>query len=134
MFQALGRKEAGISFATLNSIIDNKVDNNLPLVVVDAASGSPIITDGVAMIKNAQHPNAAKAFIDFVGGAEFQAALANEFNRLPTHPEAIAASPEWMAEITVTPMDVDWAKLATVQSEWMQKWDTEVKSSGKDAQ
>ncbi len=134
MYQAIGRKEAGVSFATLNDIVDNKINNNLPLEIIDATSGSPIITDGVAMIKNAPHPNAAKAFVEFVGGAEFQAVLANEFNRLPTHPAAIAASPAWMAEITVTPMDVDWAKLATVQSEWMQKWDAEIKDTGKDVQ
>ena len=132
MFQALGRKEAGISFATLNSIIDNKIKNNLPLEIIDASSGSPVITDGIALIKGAKHPNAAKAFIDFAGGVKIQALLANKFNRLPTLPEAIKSSPKWMAETSFKVMTVDWKKLATVQSEWMQKWDTEVKDTGKD--
>jgi iron(III) transport system substrate-binding protein len=134
MFQAIGRKEAGISFATLNSIIDNKIKNNIPLEVVDAKSGSPVITDGIAMIKNAKHPNAAKAFMEFAGSAEFQAMLANEFNRMPTHPDAIQRSPEWMGEIQFKVMEVDWAKLSASQSEWMQKWDAEIKNAKKDAQ
>lgn len=132
MFQAIGRKEAGISFATLNSIIDNKVKNNIPLEIINATSGSPVITDGIALIKGAKHPNAAKAFIDFAGGVKIQALLANEFNRMPTHPEAIKSSPKWMAETSFEVMNVDWKSLASIQSEWMQIWDTEVKDTGKD--
>ncbi len=132
MFQAIGRKEAAISFATLNSIIDNKLKNNLPLEVIDATSGSPVITDGIALINNAKHPNAAKAFIDFAGSAEIQGLLASEFNRLPTHPQALDTSPAWMKEINFKIMEVDWQGLAKNQSEWMQKWETEIKSSEKD--
>jgi len=134
MFQALGRKEAGVTFATLNSIIDNKVKNNIPLEIVNATSGSPIITDGIALIKNAKNPKAAKAFIDFAGSAEMQAKLANEFNRMPTNNDAFASSPAWMGEIEITPMSVDWAALALIQSEWMQEWDAEIKDTSKDAE
>ncbi|HKL11157.1 MAG TPA: extracellular solute-binding protein [Clostridia bacterium] len=132
MFQAIGRQEAGISFATLNSIIDNKVNNKIPLEVVNAESGSPIITDGIALVKNGKNPNAAKAFIDFAGSAKIQGMLATEFNRMPTNPDAIAMSPQWMGEIEISPMDVDWADLAKKQSEWMQKWDAEFKDNAKD--
>lgn len=132
MFQAIGRQEAGISFATLNSIIDNKVNNNIPLEVVNAESGSPIITDGIALVKNCNNPNAAKAFIDFAGGAKAQGILATEFNRIPTNPDAMELSPEWMADIEISPMDVDWADLASKQSEWMQTWDAEYKDNAKD--
>ncbi len=134
MFQALGRKEASISFATLNSIIDNKVNNNLPLEIVNATSGSPIITDGIALINNAKHPNAAKAFIEFAGSAKIQALLATEFNRMPTNVDALAISPDWMGEIEITPMNVDWSDLASKQSDWMQTWDTDIKDSNKDAE
>ena len=131
-FQAVGRKEAAISFAVLNSVIDNKIKNKMPLEIIDAASGSPVITDGIALIKNARHPNAGKAFLDFAGSAKVQAMLANQFNRLPTHPEAIASSPKWMGEIKFKVMDVDWGALAAKQSEWMQHWDMEIKDSAKD--
>ncbi len=131
-FQAVGRKEAAVSFAVLNSIIDSIKDNKMPLEVVDAASGSPVITDGIALVKGAKHPNAAKAFIEFAGSPETQAMLAQKFNRMPTHPDAIASSPEWMGKITFKVMDVDWEALADKEAEWMQKWDMDVKDSGKD--
>ena len=132
-FQAIGRKEAGISFATLSSVIDNRENNNMPLEIVNAESGSPVITDCIGMIKNAKHPNAAKAFIEFAGGEKIQTLYANEFNRMPTHPEAIKNAPAWMGDIELNIMDVDWGKLSQSQSEWMQKWDSEVKDTQKDS-
>ena len=131
MMQSIGRKEAGISFSTLNDVLDNKINNNLPIEIVDLESGFPVITDGIAVIKNAPHPNAAKAFVEFAGSAEIQSMLANEFNRMPTHPDAYAQSPAWMDEVKFTVMDVDWVDLSAKQSEWMQKWDTEIKDAVK---
>jgi len=132
-FQSIGRKEAAISFAVLNSIIDNKINNQMPLETIDAQSGSPVITDGIALIKGAKHPNAGKAFIEFAGSPKIQSLLAHKFNRLPTHPAAIADSPKWMSETQFKVMDVDWGALSKKQSEWMQKWDSEIKDTGKDS-
>jgi iron(III) transport system substrate-binding protein len=132
LFQAIGRKEAAISFAVLNAIIDNKINNQIPLEPIDAQSGSPVITDGIALIKGAKNPNAGRAFIEFAGSPKIQSLLAKEFNRLPTHPAAIADAPKWMSEIQFKVMDVDWGALSAKQSEWMQKWDAEIKDSGKD--
>ena len=131
-FQAVGRKEAAISFAVLSSVIQNKIKNKIPLEIIDAASGSPVITDGIALVKNGKHPKAGRAFLDFAGSAKVQAMLANKFNRLPTHPDAMAASPKWMGQITLKVMDVDWGALAAKQSKWMQHWDLEIKDSAKD--
>lgn len=132
LFQAVGRKEAAVSFMVLNAIIDNKINNKMPLAIIDAQSGSPVITDGIALIHGARHPNAARAFIEFAGGAKVQAMLARKFNRLPTHPDALADSPEWMAETRFKVMDVDWRDLAAKQSAWIQKWDAEIKDGAKD--
>lgn len=130
-FQAVGRKEAAISFATQNTIIDNINKNNMPLEIIDAESGSVIITDGIAAIKNAPHPNAAKAFIEFAGSAEMQAKIANEFNRVPTLKAALADSPEWMQE-EYKKMDIDWTVISENQEAWLQKFDTEIRDASKD--
>lgn len=132
LFQAVGRKEAAVSFMVLNAIIDNKIKNKMPLAAIDAESGSPVITDGIALVHGAKHPNAAKSFIEFAGSAKVQALLAQKFNRLPTHPDALADSPEWMADTSFKVMDVDWQDLAAKQSGWIQKWDSEIKSVSKD--
>ena len=131
-FQAVGRKEAAISFAVLNSIIDNKMKNKMPLAYIDAKSGSPVITDGIALVKGCKHPEAGKKFLEFAGSAKIQAQLAQKFNRMPTLPAALPMSPDWMGEIDFKVMDVDWGALSKEQSKWMQHWDLEIKDSGKD--
>lgn len=132
LFQAVGRKEAAVSFMVLNDISDNRINNKMPIAAIDAASGSPVITDGIAFIHGAKHPEAGKAFVEFAGSAKVQAMLAQKFNRLPTHPDALAESPAWMADVKMKVMNVDWQDLASKQSAWMQKWDAEIKDGAKD--
>ncbi|SHI08946.1 extracellular solute-binding protein [Sporanaerobacter acetigenes] len=131
-FQAVGRKEAAISYAVLSSIIDNIEENDMPLTIVDAESGSPVITDAIAVIKGAKHPKAAEAFVEFAGSPEIQAKLANDFNRLPTHPEAIKNGKQWMKESNYKVMDVDWSVVSEKEAEWLQKWDTDIKDGNKE--
>lgn len=130
-FQAVGRKEAAISFAVQSAIIDGIEKNNMPLKIIDAKSGSPVITDGVAAIKNSPHPNAAKEFVEFVGSSDMQAKIANEFNRIPTLKAAIEKSPEWMKE-EYKAMNVDWSVISKNQDTWLQKFDTEIRDASKD--
>ncbi|MGL5256456.1 MAG: extracellular solute-binding protein [Proteocatella sp.] len=78
-----------------------------------------------AAIKNAPHPNAAKAFVEFAGSAEMQSKIANEFNRIPTLTSALESSPEWM-KTEYKAMDTDWGVVSQKQSEWLQKWNDEI--------
>lgn len=130
MFQAIGKGEAAIGYAVLSAITQNVDQNNMPLQVIDAESGSVVITDGIAAIKNAPHPNAAKAFVEFAGSAKVQAILANEFNRIPTLKSALTECPEWM-QTEYKAMDIDWSVIAANQSEWLQKFDNEICDSSK---
>ncbi len=130
LFQAIGKGEAAIGFSVLSAITQNRDKNNMPLEVIDAESGSVIITDGIAAIKNAPHPNAAKAFVEFAGSAEMQAKIANDFNRIPTLKSALKDSPEWM-QTEYKAMDTDWAVIAKNQSQWLQKFDSEILDANK---
>lgn len=123
MFQAVGKGEAAISMAVINDVIKNRDDNEMPLEMVIPDSGAVVITDCIAAIKNAPHPNAAAAFIEFVGGEEGQLLTANEFNRMPVLESVLAECPEWMqTEFSV--LDVDWAEISKNQSAWLEKWET----------
>ena len=130
-FQAVGKQEAPISFAVLSAITQNQTKNEMPLEIIDAESGSIVITDGVAAIKNAPHPNAAAAFVEFAGSPEVGALLANEQNRIPTLNSALADCPEWMST-EYKMMDVDWKVISENQNDWIQKFDTEIRDSSKD--
>ncbi|MFQ6871363.1 MAG: extracellular solute-binding protein [Romboutsia timonensis] len=130
MYSAIGKGEAAISIAVLSDIIDNKENNKMPLEIVDAESGSVVITDCVAALKNAPHPNAAAKFVDFVGSAKVQAMIANDFNRIPTLDSALKDSPAWMAT-DYKAMDVDWDVIGKNQSKWIEKWETDIIDNNK---
>ncbi|NMS90632.1 extracellular solute-binding protein [Clostridioides difficile] len=130
MYSAIGKGEAAISVAVLSDIIDNKEKNNMPLEVVDAESGSVVITDCVAALKNAPHPNVAAKFVDFVGSAKIQAMIANDFNRIPTLDSALKDSPKWMSK-EYKAMDVDWSVIGKNQSNWIEKWETDIIDNNK---
>ncbi|GAA0687984.1 extracellular solute-binding protein [Clostridium cadaveris] len=130
LFQAIGKDEAAIGFSVLSAITQNKDKNNMPLEVIDAKSGSVVITDGIAAIKNAPHPNAAKAFVEFAGSAEMQSKVANDFGRIPTLKSALKDSPEWM-QTEYKAMDTDWSVVSKNQSQWLQKFDNEILDANK---
>ena len=130
MYSAIGKGEAAISMATLSDIITNRDDNGMPFETIDATSGSVEITDCVAALKNAPHPNAAAAFVEFVGSAKVQTMLANDFNRIPTLDSALADSPKWM-QTEYKVMDVNWEEISKNQSAWIEKWETDIIDSNK---
>lgn len=124
MFQAVGKGEASISMAVINDILKNRDSNEMPLEMVIPSSGAVVITDCIAATNNAPHPNAAAAFIDFVGSKDCQVMAANDFNRMPVTDDILSECPEWMqTEFSVLP--VDWSEVSANQSEWLEKWETD---------
>lgn len=124
MFQAVGKGEASISMAVINDILTNRDDNEMPLEMVIPESGAVVITDCIAAIKDAPHPNAAAAFVDFVGSEAGQILAANDYNRMPVLDSVLADCPEWM-QTEFTPLDVDWNVISENQSAWLETWETD---------
>ncbi len=131
MFGSIAKKEGAIGYWTLSGIIQNINDNNMPFTVVAPESGAVVISDCVAMINGAKNEANARAFIEFAGSAETQLRLAKEYNRMPTHPEALAQSPDWMKSLNYKPMKVNWENLKENQADWMQKYNDDIMSATK---
>lgn len=124
MFQAVGKDEAAISMAVINDVFTNRDDNEMPIEIVIPESGAIVITDCVAAIKDAPHPNAAAAFMEFIGSEEAQLLTAKEFNRMPVITSILADCPAWMqTEFSV--LDVDWAAISENKTTWLQTWETD---------
>jgi len=96
-------------------------------------SGTPVIDDSIGLVKNAQHPEQAKAFIEFVGSVEGQELAAREAFRLPARtdlpPERL---PQWAQEVLkeMVPADVDWGLIVKNGQQWMATWDRTVRGHG----
>ncbi|MBR5289403.1 MAG: extracellular solute-binding protein, partial [Erysipelotrichaceae bacterium] len=121
IMQAVGKGEAPIGISTLNDIYDNVINNGLPLEPIYSEGGDVVLCDCAAVVNNCANPNAAAAFLEYIGSPEVQAKIANEFLRCPTLDSALAESPEWMAKEIKT-LEVDWVNISAHKADWLKTW------------
>ena len=96
-------------------------------------SGTPVIDDSIGLVKNAQHPETAKVFIEFVGSVEGQELAAREAFRLPARTDLPPQRlPQWAQEVLkeMVPADVDWGLIVKNGQQWMATWDRTVRGHG----
>ena len=106
---------------------------NAPIGYRFPESGTPVIDDSIGLIAGAPHPEAAKDFIEWIGGDEALALVAREVFRLPARDDLPAGTlPKWAEEALaeIQPADVDWQLIADKGQKWMQRWDREVRNKG----
>ena len=108
-------------------------EKGYPFGYVLPESGTPVLTEGIAIVKDAPHPKAAEAFYEFVNTTEAAKLLAEKYYRIPTRDD-VEGLPAWIteAEDKIKPMDIDWALFQEKSDEWMDYWDNHIKSSDKE--
>jgi len=130
--QKIARQEGLVTIWDLPDILLNRRDG-LPLGYVFPKSGTPVIEDAIAVVRNARHREAARAFVEYVGGIEAQLLATREVYRLPARLDLPADSlPPWARDVrsTMKVADVDWDVLAERGADWMRYWDEHVRGRG----
>jgi len=129
MVQKLVRREGLIS---LWDMPDVKLyqRKGLPLAYTIPASGTPVVTDAIAIVRGAQHEEEARRFYEFVTTPESLVHAAQNYDRLPARTDLDRKQlPAWMNE-PFTRMPVDWDLLRKQGSVWLRYWDTEIRGRG----
>ncbi|WP_284139030.1 MULTISPECIES: extracellular solute-binding protein [unclassified Virgibacillus] len=106
-------------------------EKGYPFDYVIPESGTPVLTEGIAIVKDAPHPKAAEAFYEFVNTPEAAKLLAEKYYRIPTR-EDVTDLPEWITKTEINPMDIDWKLFQEKSDEWMEHWDNNIKNAKKD--
>lgn len=98
-------------------------------ILVDAEGGSPIVSEGIAVMAATDSASEAKAFVDWFGSPKFMAAYAEKFGQMPAHPEAIANSPQKVKNdaTLISAQPIDWDVVAKNLDGWLQKIELEIK-------
>jgi iron(III) transport system substrate-binding protein len=105
----------------------------MPLDFDFPPSGVPVIDDSIGLVAGARHPEAAKAFIDWVGSPAAQRLAAERAFRVPARTDlAREELPEWARDVLdrLVPAEVDWALLEERGPEWMARWDRTIRGAG----
>lgn len=97
--------------------------------LVDTEGGTPVIAEGIAIMKGTDQLEQAQAFVEWFGSPEFMAAYATQFGQTPAHPDAIAMSPDEVQQnaTLVTAQPIDWNAIAPKLDGWLQTIELEIR-------
>ena len=130
LMQKLARREGLISLWDMPDVRLSKEQKNFPVAYSLPASGTPVVTDGIAIIKGAQHEEEARRFYEFVTTPESLVYAAHKYYRIPARTDLDRSKlPAWMNE-PFTRMPLDWGLLRKQGDDWLRYWDTQIKGRG----
>ena len=130
LYQKLGRQEGVITLYNMPDIVIQQ-QRGYAVDYVFPSSGTPLLVDGIAIVKGTEHGDAARAYYEFVTSREALLTASERFTRIPARTDIPADSlPEWVrsAQAQITPMPLDRAMLAERLDEWMRYWDANIRN------
>ena len=131
MYLRLAREEADLTLWNMPDIVLQADDNGYPFGYLIPSSGTPVLADGIALVKGAPHPEIAKQFYEFVTSDSALVRQAHEYYRIPVRQDIPADQlPNWITRVQITPMDIDWERLESEGANWMKYWDENIKGRG----
>jgi len=133
LYQKLGRQEAAITLYNMPDIVLLKQRVGMPVGYVFPKSGTPLLVDGIAIVRGTKQLEAAKKYYEFVTSERAMIEAARKFVRIPARKDIPADSlpPEIADAIRqIKPMPMDRAQLAAHLDEWMGYWDSNIRNHG----
>jgi iron(III) transport system substrate-binding protein len=133
LYQMIARQEGLVTLWALPDIEMVRARYNYPIEYTIPSSGTPLIVDAVALVRNAPNAEAARLFIEYVGSTAGMVPAVREFYRLPATggfpqdsmpPRLRAAQARLVAE------PLDWELLGRSEAAWMSHWDEHVRNRG----
>ena len=131
LMQKLVRREGLISLWNLPDVWIYKEQRQFPVGYSFPASGTPVITDGIAVLQGAQNAEEAQRFYEFVTTPDNLILAAKKYYRMPVRSDIDRSQlPPWMNE-RVNEMPLDWDLLRKQSNDWMRYWDTQIRGRNK---
>lgn len=131
LYLKLAREEGDVTLWNMPDTYIQSQDNGYPFGYIAPASGTPVLTDGIALVAGGPQPARARAFYEFVTSDSALVDQAHRFYRIPVRNTlADTELPEWMTGVDIEPMEMDWERLSREGPEWMQYWDENIKGRG----
>jgi len=131
LYLKIAREEGSISLWNLPDVVIQREVNGYPFGYVIPRSGTPLITDAIAIVRGSRHPSAARQFYEFVTSVESLLLQAERFYRIPARMDIPENRlPAWMRDTRISPLLIDWDSLAANEQRWMQEWDDRIKGTG----
>ncbi|MEN8374581.1 MAG: extracellular solute-binding protein [Gemmatimonadota bacterium] len=133
LYQKLNRQEGLVTLWDMPDIEALKRQGGYDIDYVFPESGTPLLVDGIGVVKGAPHPEAARELVEFLGSTDEVLHAAANFDRLPARTDIPADElPEALqrAREQIRPEPLDWGLLQERTTEWMRYWDEHIRGRG----
>lgn len=133
LYQKLAREEGLVTLWAMPDIETIRATTDYPIEYVIPQGGTPVVVDGIAVVRGTRNAELAREFVEYAGSEEALIEAAERFFRIPARddldPEAL---PEWLREALprIRPMEVDEELLREKTPEWMRYWDDRIRRRG----
>ncbi len=132
LYQKLGRQEGVITLWDMPDIATLQQRFHIPVDYVIPSSGTPLLVDGIAIVKGTKHPKEAQMYYEFVTTLDAMKDAAVNHLRIPARTDIPQDQlPQWIrdANAKIKPMAVDRKMMAEHLNEWMKYWDANIRNS-----
>jgi iron(III) transport system substrate-binding protein len=127
LMQKLARREGLITLWDMPDVRLYKEQKNFPVGYSIPSSGTPVIIDGIAIVRGGPNTEEAKRFYEFVTTTESLNYTAHKYYRIPVRTDLDRSQlPAWMNE-PFTRMPLDWDLLRKNGDEWLRYWNTDIR-------
>ncbi len=133
LYQKIGRQEGTITMWDMPDIATLEQRTKIPVKYVIPESGTPLLVDGIAIVKGTHHPAESKLYYEYVTRPDVLVESAKQFLRIPARKDIPAAQlPGWIQDALkqIKPMPVDREVMAAHLDEWMKYWDANIRNRG----
>jgi iron(III) transport system substrate-binding protein len=126
LFDHMKKQEDLVSVWLMPDVALQRERNGFPLDCV-VPPDTPVLTEGIAIIKGPPHPEWAQRFYEFVTTPESLAHQAEAYAKVPARTDLDPATlPEWVAALEIDAMEIDWDSFARNEKRWCERWENEV--------
>lgn len=133
LYLSVAREEGLVTVWNLPDVMIQIRTNGYPFGFALPSSGTPLITDAIALVRGSRHPEEARRFYEFVTSRHSAVIQARDFGRIPTRTDIPEAElPRWIAGLHLVPLAIDLDTLSAHEKEWMTLWEEQVRGRGSD--
>lgn len=127
LMQKIVRREGLVSLWDMPDVRLSKDQKGFPVDYTIPSSGTPVVTDGIAIVRGSANEAEAKKFYEFVTTPESLTYAAQKFYRIPVRTDLDRKQlPDWMNQ-PFTRLSLDWTVLQSQGSDWLRFWDTQIR-------
>ena len=128
MYLKLASDQEPVTLWNMPDIILQASAYQYPFGYLFPKSGTVVLTDGIAIVKNSKNTEEAKKFYEFVTTQEALKFQAEKFYRIPARTDiAKETLPDWIKSADYKELELDWDLISEKEADWMKKWDSEIK-------